>query len=225
MASTNRSLEIILGALVVGTALFFGSMLLSGRPLSGGGEGTRVFAVFGNADGIDPGATVKMSGVPVGRVIAARLEEPYFEAVVEIGLNPGLALPDDTSAKISFGSLLGGNFIELVAGGSMTMMAEGHIIEDTSDAVNLVDLISQTMFGGGVGEGNAPIEDAGGFSFGFSGEDDVVFDDDAGQARSIDSAAETSATGPEVVPGSETDRGLTPDNASDTSSETGTSAQ
>ena len=88
MASTNRSLEIILGALVVGTALFFGSMLLSGRPLSGGGEGTRVFAVFGNADGIDPGATVKMSGVPVGRVIAARLEEPYFEAVVEIGLNP-----------------------------------------------------------------------------------------------------------------------------------------
>ena len=179
MAPTNRSLEIILGALVVGVAIFFGGLLLSGRPLAGGGEGTRVFAVFGNADGIDPGATVKMSGVPIGRVIAARLEEPYFDAVVEISLNPGLSLPDDTAAKISFGSLLGGNFIELVPGGSMTMMVDGHIIEDTSDAVNLVDLISKTMFGGGVREGNPP-EDAsgaGGFSFGFGGGDDSFADD------------------------------------------------
>ena len=55
MAPTNRSLEIILGALVVGVAIFFGGLLLSGRPIAGGGEGTRVFAVFGNADGIDPG--------------------------------------------------------------------------------------------------------------------------------------------------------------------------
>ena len=157
-------------------AIFFGGLLLSGRPLAGGGEGTRVFAVFGNADGIDPGATVKMSGVPIGRVIAARLEEPYFDAIVEISLNPGLSLPDDTAAKISFGSLLGGNFIELVPGGSVTMMVDGHIIEDTSDAVNLVDLISQTMFGGGVGEGNPP-EDAGAGGFGFGGGDDSFADD------------------------------------------------
>ena len=56
------------------------------------------------------------------------------------------------------------------------MMVDGHIIEDTSDAVNLVDLISQTMFGGGVGEGNPP-EDAGaGFSFGFGSSDDSFTD-------------------------------------------------
>ncbi|MBL6772717.1 MAG: outer membrane lipid asymmetry maintenance protein MlaD [Alphaproteobacteria bacterium] len=177
MAPTNRSLEIILGALVVGVAIFFGGLLLSGRPLAGGGEGKRVFAVFGNVDGIDPGATVKMSGVPIGRVIAARLEEPYFDAVVEISLNAGVSLPDDTAAKISFGSLLGGNFIELVPGGSMTMMVDGHIIEDTSDAVNLVDLISQTMFSGGVGEGNPPEDASTGFSFGFGGGDDSFADD------------------------------------------------
>ena len=42
-----------------------------------------------------------------------------------------------------------------------------------------MDLISQTMFGGGVGEGNPP-EDAGaGFSFGFGGSDDS-FTDGAG---------------------------------------------
>ena len=205
MAPTNRSLEIILGALVVGVAIFFGGLLLYGRPLAGGGEGTRVFAVFGNADGIDPGATVKMSGVPIGRVIAARLEEPYFDAVVEISLNPGLSLPDDSSAKISFGSLLGGNFIELVPGGSLTMMVDGHVIEDTSDAVNLVDLISQTMFGGGVGEGNPP-EDAGagGFSFGFGGGDDSFadgaeegfgegFGEDLSEGAGTDSGAGTGA--------------------------------
>ena len=74
------------------------------------------------------GATVKMSGVPIGRVIVARLEEPYFDAVVEISLNPGLSLPDDTVPD-QLRPLLGGNFIELVPGGSMTMMVDGHIIE------------------------------------------------------------------------------------------------
>lgn len=151
MPSSNRSLEIILGSLVVSVTLFFGGMLLAGRPAAGGGDGTRIFAVFGNADGVDPGSAVKMSGVQIGRVINAALEPPYYDAVVEIRLNPEISLPDDTSAKVSFGSLLGGNFIELEPGGSSTMMGADHYIEDTSDAVNLVDLISQAIFGGGGG--------------------------------------------------------------------------
>jgi phospholipid/cholesterol/gamma-HCH transport system substrate-binding protein len=151
MSQSNRSLEIILGAVVVSGALFFGSLLLAGNPSSGGGDGTRIYAVFGNADGVDPGSAVKMSGVQIGRVVGAALEAPYYDAVVEIRLNPDVSLPDDTSAKVSFGSLLGGNFIELEAGGSETMMAADHYIEDTSDAVNLVDLISQAIFGGSAG--------------------------------------------------------------------------
>lgn len=149
MSQTNRSLEIILGALVVCTAIFFGGMLLNGRPATGGNDGLVIYAVFGNADGVDPGSAVKTSGVPVGRVVRSTLEPPYYDAIVEIRLNPGVSLPDDTAAKISFGSLLGGNFVELVPGGSTTMMGAQHYIEDTSDAVNLVDLISQTVFSGG----------------------------------------------------------------------------
>ncbi|MGB1159690.1 MAG: outer membrane lipid asymmetry maintenance protein MlaD [Alphaproteobacteria bacterium] len=149
MNQANRSLEIILGAVVVCTAIFFGGMLLNGRPASGGGDGMVIYAVFGNADGVDPGSAVKMSGVPVGRVVRSTLEPPFYDAIVEIRLNPDISLPDDTAAKISFGSLLGGNFIELVPGGSPTMMSAQHYIEDTSDAVNLVDLISQTVFSGG----------------------------------------------------------------------------
>ena len=148
MGQTNRSLEIILGAVVVCTAIFFGSMLLNGRPASNGNDGMVINAVFGNADGVDPGSQVKMSGVPIGRVLESTLEQPYYDAIVEIRLNPGVSLPDDTSAKVSFGSLLGGNFVELEPGGSETMMAERHYIEDTSDAVNLVDLISQAIFSG-----------------------------------------------------------------------------
>ena len=149
MNSSNRSLEIILGAVVVCAAIFFGGMLLQGRPTSGSGDGMVIYAVFGNADGVDPGSAVKMSGVQVGRVVNAVLEPPYYDAVVQIRLNPDVALPDDTSAKVSFGSLLGGNFIELEPGGSGTMMEANHYIEDTSDAVNLVDLISRVVFSGG----------------------------------------------------------------------------
>lgn len=154
MSQSNRSLEIILGAVVVSAAIFFGGLLLAGRPAAGGGDGTRIYAVFGNADGVDPGSAVKMSGVQVGRVVGAVLEPPYYDAIVEIRLNPDVSLPDDTSAKVAFGSLLGGNFIELEPGGSGTMMVADHYIEDTSDAVNLVDLISQAVFGG-TGDGSS----------------------------------------------------------------------
>ena len=148
MTQSNRSLEIILGAVVVCAAILFGGLLLSSRPAAGGADGTRIYAVFGNADGVDPGSAVKVSGVQVGRVATAILEPPYYDAVVEIRLNPGVDLPDDTTAKVSFGSLLGGNFIELEPGGSESMMAADHYIEDTSDAVNLVDMISKAVFGG-----------------------------------------------------------------------------
>ena len=149
MVNANRSLEIILGAVVVCAVLVFGGILLNGRPAGGGNDGLVIFAVFGNADGVDPGSAVKMSGVPVGRVVQSTLELPYYDAIVQIRLNPGVRLPDDTSAKVSFGSLLGGNFIELEPGGSSTMMQADHYIEDTSDAVNLVDLISTAVFNGG----------------------------------------------------------------------------
>ena len=149
MGHANRSLEIILGAMVVSAVIFFGAMLLNGRPANGSGDGLVIYAVFGNADGVDPGSVVKMSGVPVGRVVGSRLELPYYDAIVEIRLNPGMSLPDDSTAKVSFGSLLGGNFIELEPGGSTTMMLPEHYIEDTSDAVNLVDLISTAVFSAG----------------------------------------------------------------------------
>ena len=53
-----------------------------------------------------------------------------------------------TARLISSEGLLGGNFIELVPGGSDTNLAPGAEIEDTQGAVSLITLLMKFVSGG-----------------------------------------------------------------------------
>ena len=57
-----------------------------------------------------------------------------------------IALPDDSSAKITSEGLLGGNYISLTPGGSDLTLEQGGEILFTQGSVDLISLISQAMF-------------------------------------------------------------------------------
>ena len=61
-------------------------------------------------------------------------------------------MPDDSAAVISSEGLLGGNYVELLPGGSLTNFDPGSEIEDTQGAVSLVSLLAQFAAGGNGGE-------------------------------------------------------------------------
>jgi phospholipid/cholesterol/gamma-HCH transport system substrate-binding protein len=114
-------------------------------------EGYEVTAKFNRVDGIAPGSDVKLSGIKVGRVVGARLDPSSFLAILTLSVDRSIKLPEDTIAKITSDSLLGGNYVALEPGGEDKIIQPGGEIQSTQDPINISDLIGRFIFGGASG--------------------------------------------------------------------------
>ncbi|MEO6299014.1 MAG: MlaD family protein, partial [Paracoccaceae bacterium] len=72
---------------------------------------------------------------------AMTLNPTTYMADVVVDLDKSILLPTDTAILISSEGLLGGNYVELIPGGSPDNLAPGDEIEDTQGAVSLVSLL------------------------------------------------------------------------------------
>ena len=61
-------------------------------------------------------------------------------------LDDAIKLPEDSSARITAASLLGGNFLEILPGSSDEVLEAGAVIYDTRDPVSLSDLLGKFVF-------------------------------------------------------------------------------
>ena len=105
-------------------------------------------ASFRSVEGITLGSDVRMAGVKVGSITALDLNPKTYFADATVAVQNSLQLPDDSAILISSEGLLGGNFIELVPGGSDTNLAPGAEIEDTQGSVSLITLLMKFVSGG-----------------------------------------------------------------------------
>lgn len=109
-------------------------------------DGFVLHARFDNVGALAAGADVRLSGVPVGHVIATTIDPKTFEAVVNFTVKPGLMLPTDTSATISTGGFLGSPFLTIAPGGAEQTLKDGGVITITQSATNLEDLLGKFIF-------------------------------------------------------------------------------
>lgn len=98
-------------------------------------------ASFRAADGISVGTDVRMAGVKVGRVTGITLDPQTYRAAATFTVDEGIEVPDDSAAAISSEGLLGGNYVEILPGGSPFYLAAGDEIEFTQGSVSLVSLL------------------------------------------------------------------------------------
>ena len=134
---------VILGvAAVLFMALKAGNML----SLNFGQKTYRVTAVFDNAGGLKPRASVSSAGVTVGKVRSSKLDPKTYQAVVTLDLDTNFRFPADTSAKILTAGLLGEKYIGLEAGSDDQNLKDGGRIEQTQSSIVLENLISQFLF-------------------------------------------------------------------------------
>ena len=98
-------------------------------------------AAFRSVDGIRVGTDVRLAGVKVGTVTTLSLNPKTFFADATVSLPNDVILPDDSAILISSEGLLGGNFVEVVPGGSTGNLAAGDEILDTQGSVSLVNLL------------------------------------------------------------------------------------
>lgn len=150
----ERTAETILGAVVLIAAVGFIAYAATTADLGlTGGGGTRLTAEFRSVGSVSEGAAVRIGGVRVGSVADIALDQETYTARVDLRIEPGVEIPEDTAAKITQASLLGDSFIALDPGSSDFMLKDGDSITYTQDAVNLMDIVSRFIAGSGAPSG------------------------------------------------------------------------
>ena len=143
----NRA-EVLAGAAVVAAAVGFLIYATGGAGIGAAAGSYPLTASFRSVEGISSGTDVRLAGVKVGAITSLKLNPTTFFADATISVENGILLPDDTAILISSEGLLGGNFIELVPGGSTENLGPGDEIEDTQGSVSLISLLMKFVSGG-----------------------------------------------------------------------------
>ncbi len=140
--------EISVGAAVVAVAVGF---LIYAGQVSGFSTATTGYpltASFRSIEGVSVGSDVRLAGVKIGSITDISLNAQTFRADTEMTILQGIELPDDSSVVISSEGLLGGNFVEILPGGSPFNLETGAEIEDTQSSISLVGLMMKFVTGG-----------------------------------------------------------------------------
>jgi phospholipid/cholesterol/gamma-HCH transport system substrate-binding protein len=146
--STQRT-EIIVGGIVLAVAVGFLAYVSQATGLTSSTSGYPLTASFRSLEGISVGSDVRLAGVKIGSVTDITLNPTSFRADTAFTVLEGIELPDDSAIVISSEGLLGGNFVEILPGGSPFNLEEGGEIEDTQGAVSLISLLIKFAAGGG----------------------------------------------------------------------------
>jgi phospholipid/cholesterol/gamma-HCH transport system substrate-binding protein len=144
----ENTTEVLAGAAVLAAALGFALYAAQSTGFSGNDGSYDLKASFRSVEGITLGSDVRLAGVKVGTITSLDLNPTTYFADATVSVKSGLLLPDDSAILISSEGLLGGNFIELVPGGSETNLEPGDEIEDTQGAVSLISLLMKFVSGG-----------------------------------------------------------------------------
>ena len=139
-------IEILMGAVVLLTAISF--LTLGMQSINNQKDGYSISLIFGSTAGLKNGDDVKISGINVGKITKLELNLEDYNAKVDIMINNDIKIPDDSSAKITSSSLLGGNFLDIIPGSSEQNLNPRDVIYDTTDPVSFTDMLGKVIFSG-----------------------------------------------------------------------------
>ena len=146
---TQNSTEIVVGGLVLAVAVGFLAYAARVTGVQSSAGSYPLTASFRSLEGVSVGTDVRLAGVKIGSVNSVDLNTETFRADTVISVKDGIEIPDDSAITIASEGLLGGNFVEIVPGGSPFMFEPSSEIEDTQSAVSLVSLLLKFVSGSG----------------------------------------------------------------------------
>ena len=146
---SENTTEVIVGGAVLAGAIAFAVYAGQAAGLSRSSNGYELGASFRSLEGVSVGTDVRLAGVKIGTVTGVDLNPETFRADTKFSVKEGIEVPDDSAVVISSEGLLGGNFVEIMPGGSPFAFAPGDQIEDTQGAVSLISLLVKFVAGDG----------------------------------------------------------------------------
>jgi phospholipid/cholesterol/gamma-HCH transport system substrate-binding protein len=145
MTKSNNYFEIIVGTFVLICAIVFFFTSFN-KSQSKTVNGYHLIAKFDNADGINNGSDVKISGVKIGTVEGQSLDTETFKAALKLNIPNHIKLSSDSSIKISSEGLLGSKYLSISPGADEENLKDGDEIIFTQSSVNFEDLLGKFIF-------------------------------------------------------------------------------
>ncbi|MCI5098364.1 MAG: outer membrane lipid asymmetry maintenance protein MlaD [Rhodobacteraceae bacterium] len=146
---SHNTTEILVGGVVLAAAIGFAVYAGQVAGLSRAGESYPLTASFRSLEGVSVGTDVRLAGVKIGTVTGVELNQETFRADTVFSVKQGIEIPDDSAVVVSSEGLLGGNFVEIMPGGSPFTLEAGDEIVDTQGAVSLISLLLKFVSGSG----------------------------------------------------------------------------
>ncbi len=152
----ENTVEVIVGGAVLAAAAGF--LIYAGQATGyvSAPESYPLTASFRSVEGITVGSDVRLAGVKIGSITGLDLNPASFFADATLSVKQGILLPEDSAILVSSEGLLGGNFIEILPGGSPVNLEPGAEIEDTQGAVSLISLLLKFV-GGSTAPAETPV--------------------------------------------------------------------
>ena len=152
---SHNTTEVLVGSAVLAAAIAFAVYAGQTTGFSQGRQGYELAASFRSLEGISVGTDVRLAGVKIGTVTGVDLNPETYRADTKFSVSKGIEIPDDSAVIVSSEGLLGGNFVEIVPGGSLFYFEPGDEVEDTQGAVSLISLLLKYVSGSGEGDSGA----------------------------------------------------------------------
>jgi len=141
--------EVSVGGVVLAAAIAFAVYAGQATGLSRASDGYELTASFRSLEGVTVGTDVRLAGVKIGTVTQVELNPKTYRADTRFTVAKGIDIPDDSAIVVSSEGLLGGNFVEIMPGGSPFYYEPGDEIADTQGAVSLISLLLKFVSGNG----------------------------------------------------------------------------
>ena len=149
---SHNATEILVGGVVLAAAIAFGVYASQTTGLSQSGSHYELGASFRSLEGVGTGTDVRLAGVKIGTVTSVTLNPETFRADTTFSVLDGVEIPDDSAVVVSSEGLLGGNFVEIMPGGSPFNFEPGDEVEDTQGSISLISLLVKFVAGSGDSE-------------------------------------------------------------------------
>ena len=112
-------------------------------------QGYTLVAKFDKINGIQKGSDVRISGIKVGEVTSAVIDNNNYLAIVKFTVDKNIKLPSDTSIMVATNGFFGSKHLAVTPGGSDEFLSDGDEVIYTQGSINLESIIGKLLFSTG----------------------------------------------------------------------------
>ncbi len=103
-------------------------------------------ARFNSVSGLKEGALIEIAGVRIGKVSSIGLDSEDYDAIVQLSIDKGIRLQEDSIASIRTAGIIGDRYVNISPGGLDEFIEPGGELVETESAINLEELVSKYIF-------------------------------------------------------------------------------